>query len=298
MIRDVIADFVDRKDELAVFRRMLAGESDKRILLVMEPGEKGKSYFIQRLFYECGPQQAPVAILDFDQSRSGWNDYLGVAREVRRYLGDDCAPAICACEDNIFRPKPLVNVQTGDGDGGVEFGRRNRFDAADVSEVGGRDNIKVEVGAVVAGPPSPNVAARHRAEMGRALRDDLARLGREGQRAVLLVDTFEQAREDTCAWLERWVLDSLPRELAHVVLVVGGRPRCQSFFAQARPWSHLVARVRFGQMDDADIENHYRRRGIVVGEDELPGLLRLARLGPARMAEVGDLLEQSKGGAR
>ncbi|MDY7042281.1 MAG: hypothetical protein SVX38_15610 [Chloroflexota bacterium] len=48
--------FVDRKRELALFHRMLTGETDERILLVMDRGEKGKTCFLQRLVHECEQQ--------------------------------------------------------------------------------------------------------------------------------------------------------------------------------------------------------------------------------------------------
>lgn len=135
--------------------------------------------------------------------------------------------------------------------------------------------------------------------MGRALCSDLAVLGDTHQHVVLLVDTFEQATEETCAWMERWLFEPLRRELRHVVVVVGGRPECRSFFSTPRLWSGLIATIeRFTPFSDEDIQNHYRQRGLSVGEAELTLLLDLARSSPARMAQVGDWIEQTRGGVR
>ncbi len=294
----VTKGFVDRKPELALFRRMLAGETDECVLLFLERGEQGKTYLLLRLFDECEQQhpQVPVVLLDFDQRRSGLTDYLSAAREVRRQLGDKYTPAICACEDEIYRRGPLVSIRTGGGDAGVDWGRRGRFTEADIADVAGRDLI--QVGSVSEAPPTADQLARQRAEMGRALCRDLAGLAASHHRVVLLVDTFEHATEETCAWLEHWLFEPLRRELRHVVLVVVGRPECQPFFALPRLWSSLVTTIDcFTPFSDDDIRDHYDLRGLAVAEEEMPLLLDLARSSPAQMAQLGNLLEQTRGGA-
>ena len=298
MPADVTIDFVDRKPELALFHRMLVAKTAKRILCILERGEQGKTYFLLRLFHECEQQcpPVPVVLLDFDQRRSGLTDFLSVAREVRRYLGDDCTPAICNCEEAITRGHPLVSVQTGAGAAGVDFGQRGRFTGADISDIGGRDLISVNVGDISGGVPPADVA-QQRADMGRALCNDLAGLVASHRCVVLLVDTFEHASEDTCAWLERWLFEPLRHQLRHVLLVVAGRPECQAFFAQPRLWSGLVATIdRFDPFSDDEILAHYRQRGLTVSAAET-SLLKIARLSPARMALVGDWLHQTRGGA-
>jgi len=87
--------------------------------------------------------------------------------------------------------------------------------------------------------------------------------------------------------------------LRHVILVVAGRPECQYFFTQPCLWSHLIDAIdRFTPFSDDDILAHYRQRGLTVSEVEV-SLLQIARMSPAKMAGVGDLLEQARaGGAR
>jgi hypothetical protein len=351
---DIARDFVDRTGELARFQRMLAGETPRRILCILERGEQGKSYFLLRLFHECGQQctPVPVVLLDFDQRKSDLTDCFSVARQVRRHLDDERTPAICACEEAIFHGVPRVfppdtgdsgvdfgksddftgatirnvaghnlyqigSISTGSltpeqvaqqreelgralrddlarlgsaGDGSVDFGKRDDFTGATIRDVAGRDlyqNVPI-----FAGPPTPEQVARQKEELGCAMRDDLARLGR----AVVLVDTFEQASEETRSWLERWLFEPLRRELRHVILVVAGRPECQSFFAQPCLWSHLVEVIdRFTPISDDDILAHFRQRGLTVSEVEA-SLLQIARISPAKMAGIGDLLEQARGG--
>jgi len=293
---NIARDFVDRKEELARFRRMLAGETTRRILCILERGEQGKSYFLLRLFHECEQRRppVPVVLLDFDQRRSGLTDCFSVARQVRRHLEDERTPAICACEEAILRGFPPINIQPGTGDGGVDLGQGTDLTSATIHDVAGRDLYKI--GSVFTSPLTSEQIVRQKEELGRALRDDLVRLGR----AAVLVDTFEQASEETRGWLERWLFEPLRHELCHVILVVAGRPECRSFFAQPCLWSHLIDAIdRFTPFSDDDIRTHYRQRGINVPEMEWPAILKLAQPNPMAMAQVGKLLEQAQGvGAR
>jgi hypothetical protein len=292
---NIARDFVDRKEELDRFRRMLAGETTRRILCILERGEQGKSYFLLRLFHECEQPHppVPVVLLDFDQRKSGLTDCFSVARQVRRHLGDERTSAICACEETIFRGVfPVAPPDAGDS--GVDFGKSSDFTDATVRNIAGHDLY--QIGSMSIGPPTPEQATQRKEELGRALRDDLARL----DRAVVLMDTFEHAREETRGWLERWLFEPLRRELRYVILVVAGRPECQSFFAQPCLWSHLIDTIdRFTPFSDDDIRTHYRQRGINVPEMEWPAILKLAQPNPMAMAQVGKLLEQAQGvGAR
>jgi hypothetical protein len=297
---NVRVGFVDRKHELARFRRMLTADSDERILLILEQGERGKTYLLLRLFDECeqGDPPVPVILLDFDQRRSGLTDYLSVAREIRRQLGDNNTPDICTCEEMISRRYPFVNVQTGDGDAGVDFGRRGRFSDADITDVTGRDSVSVNISHISGEMPLADLA-QQRSDMGRALRSDLARLAEVHDHFVVLVDTFEHTSPETCDWLERWLFEPMRRELAHMRVVVAGRPQCRTFFDQPRLWTHMVTIIHhFNPFSDNDILIHFRQRGLLIAEEELSLLLDLARASPARMALVGDWLEEKQERAR
>lgn len=297
MLLDVLALFVDRGPELARFQRMLSGEVDERILLVTESGETGKTYFLLRLFHECEQYSVPVALVDFDRRRTdSETDHLGVARTISRHLGGDCTPGICACERAIFQRGLVVGGGAGDS-GGVDFGKRSRFDEAGVS-ASGRDHIHDIHVEYTEAPPTADWRAQQMADMGRALRDDLANLAEEHDRVVLLMDTFEYANREICAWLERWLLEPMRHELSHVLLVVAGQPRCRPFFDRPSLWSGLIATIdRFTRFSSEDVLTHFDRRGLSIPESET-SLIEIARASPARMAQIGDWLQQTRGGAR
>jgi hypothetical protein len=54
---------------------------------------------------------------------------------------------------------------------------------------------------------------------------------------------------------------------------------------------------RLDPLDDDHIRDHYRRRGLALSEGDT-SLLQIARTSPAKMALVGDLLQQAQGGRR
>jgi hypothetical protein len=294
---NIAKHFVDRRPERELFHRMLTGEIEERVLLVFDRAEQGKSCFLLRLEYECLQKDpvVPVILLDFDQARSGLTDYLSVAREVRGTLGDALTPEICGCERNILRPGPFVAIRTGDGDAGIDHGQRNRYNDAEFNRNAGRDAINV---GDVNVQPTLEQRIQQKVEMGRALCNDLAILGEEHNRIVVLIDTFEQTTEDTRTWLERWLFNRLTRELTHVVVVMTGRPTCRDFFTPIRRWSHLTRRLdNFTPLSDEDILTHMQNRGIPIGEEESALLLDLVRgRSPARMAQFGDKLRQERGG--
>jgi hypothetical protein len=236
----------------------------------------------------------PVVLLDFDRDRSGLaGDVDSVVSEVRGYLGDERTPHVCACTARMgLLPSLADRVASGPAPG-VDFGQSNIFTDAEISSIAGRDIW--QVGAVFTGPLTPEQQAQRQADLGRALCHDLGALGR----AVLLIDTFERAPEDTRAWLERWLFRALSRELSDVILVVAGRPeKCRPFFAQPRLWSDLIAPIDcLTPFSEDEVLGYYARRGVVVSATEV-SLIAIACTNPGRMAQVGDWLEQTKGGAR
>jgi len=291
---DVLTGFVDRTRGLTLFRRMLTGESNKRILCILAQAGQGKTCFLLRLFRECRDQDMPVALLDFDPRRGGLTDYLSVAHTIRRHLGVECTPNICACAARMSHLPRLTGLVTRDQTPGVNFGQGNVFTDADVRTVAGGDIWQV-FDNIFTGSLTPALAKQQRDEMGQALSRDLAALAR----AVLLIDAFEHAAQDTRIWLENWLFDALAlrQELPHVFVVIAGRPQCRSFFTPPPLWSHLIVNVDFEPFTDDDILSHFRQRDIPFEEHEIPLLLDLvARDSPAMMAQIGDRLHRARRG--
>ncbi|HQE93236.1 MAG TPA: hypothetical protein PLH19_10190 [Anaerolineae bacterium] len=115
---------------------------------------------------------------------------------------------------------------------------------------------------------------------------------------AVLLDTFEQTPEDTRKWLSDWLFDGLRRELAHVCVVVAGRPEpaCDAFFEQADLWGHLVTRIdHFEPMPEDTVWEYYRRRGCSLGDLHPATICSLACKDAMMMAMIGDRLLQGRG---
>jgi hypothetical protein len=94
--------WVDREEELALFEQMLAGEMPKRLLRILDDGERGKTWLLWRILHDCRQRGTPIVLLDFDDRRGGaLIGCQGIAREVRRYLGPARTPTLAACEEDI-----------------------------------------------------------------------------------------------------------------------------------------------------------------------------------------------------
>jgi len=320
--------FVDREAELALFDAMLRGESDKRVLLLFDAAEKGKTTLLYKIEAHCRAYDPdlPVLSLDFDQDRSGMTpDPAGVGRVLHRRLGEGHAPALSACLGIQQAPgaaaagsrrsalrQALTQKLTVDefrvvcfelecpyddlsGDSPmaksvalVEFlERHERLPELEVCLARyAHISLPVHETQLPAAPPSDEA-------LGQALLADLAALD---ARAVLLVDTFERAGQATCTWLEQWLLNALPDELPHVLVVIAGRPECEGLFAATPRWGTLVEPLyELPQLEDVFILEHYRKRGLPVAEHEV-SLLAIARRSPGRMAQLGDWLARERGG--
>lgn len=300
---DVMIGFVDRTAELALFRRMLQGRIDKRILSIVLDGEQGKSYLLLRLAHECERLHPaiPCVLLNFDDRSIDIKlDFLGFARAVRRRLGDKLTPAICTCEEAMYRYGPIMSFHGGQGESdGVDFGRRSQFDDAHISRISGRDQYNFENINIHEAPRSDD-RAKQMADMGRALLSDLSQLGDEYEHVVVLLDSFECAGPEICGWLDRWLFEPLHRQLPHVLLVVAGRPECSLFFDRPVLWGGLVHRMdHLSTFSADDIIAYFEQRKIVVSQNEIPVLLDLVEAGgPSVMGYLGNLLWRIRGDIR
>lgn len=301
---NIAKDYVDRDEERARFHAMRSGKTDERILVILVPGEKGKSCLLSRLRYECEQEApgTPLVLLDFDPNRSTLRDEIRVAQEIRRCCGDACVTRVCECLDDIARPPAPVHIQTAEGTGSVDYGRRGDFKEAEFSGVAGRDNISVSVNTATGFVLTPEQREAQKEALGRALRDDLMELGESTARAVVLIDTFEKISLEMRRWLERWLFEPLCHEVRNVIVVIAGRPNhpeyppLRPYFSYPHRWGYLVHTIeRFAPFTHNEILAFFRGQGLSVTIEETH-LLTLARENPARMRNLADWLRQMQGG--
>jgi hypothetical protein len=274
---------------------MLTGEVEERILLITEEGETGKTWFLLKLFHECEERNIPVVRIDFDRRRtSSETNYLGIAHTISRHLGAHRTPHISACEEAISRRGIVIGGGVGHSSD-IDFGERTKFKESEI-DAAGRDLFQDVSINYAEARPTPNQVAQQRADMGRALGNDLAALASEHGRIVILMDTFEYAEKETCAWLEHWLMEPMRRRLSHVILVVAGQPQCRHFFDRPTLWSGLVTTIdRFSPFEEEDVRAYSRRCNIIIPEAEFSLLFKLTRKGgPSEMAHIFEVLAQTR----
>ncbi|MGC9397470.1 MAG: hypothetical protein ACP5J4_21705 [Anaerolineae bacterium] len=297
---NIARDYVDREEERARFHAMRTGKTEERILVILVPGEKGKSCLLSRLRYECEKEApaTPLVLLNFDRAQSTLSDEFRIAQEIRRCFGDDYVPHVSECLDEIAHPAAPVHIQTGDGTGNVDYGRRGNFTEAGFSDTAGRDNISVSFSA--ASGPTPEQREAQKERLGRALRDDLSELGTANARTVILIDTFEQVYPDIKlrAWLERWLFEPLCREVQNVMLVIAGRPdhpeypALRPYFEHPHRWGHLVSTIeRLAPFNHDEVLTFFHGQGISIPKVER-SIINIACENPARMWLLVDWLKQ------
>jgi hypothetical protein len=333
-----LAGYVNRDNELALFQRMLRGEVQRRVLLILDRAEQGKTCLLLRLAQECKDSDppVPVVLLDFDRRHSSITDYTGIGNEVRRALGDARTPALGACLDVARQPVDTATGRTshrsallavltdqfkedelfticfelgfkydnlhGKGLEGTArelillCERRGQLDTLWAHLEQRRPSVRGEQVVRTPDTHASGADAPSEVELGQALLDDLAALAGTIPCLVILIDTFEQAGRETCAWLERWLLEPLANKLTHVLVVVAGRPECRALFPPTPRWGPLVETLQhLNALSDEDILAHYELRGVPLPPGERT-LFQIARLSPAKMAQVGDLLLEARGG--
>ena len=341
MTLNVNQHFVDRTRERALFARMLSGEMDARVLRVLIPAEHGKSWFIERLCFDCEEHNVPVVWLDFRSDKIA--DARYVVERFLQLLDERHLPRTRAVAEEWRRTMPSIEA---DAHYRLAAGRALRDDLAHWTAAPGTANDEFTryengVAALLArlGEAHPhyleavnyrtrliheNITATRlygntetrRAERHEILTqinrltldvwglpfDDLcstpATATAPPQPIAILLDTFEQIDETVRAWLADWLFDGLRRTLAHVRVVVAGRPvpKCHAFFDRAGLWGHLVAAIdHFEPMSKDEIREYYRRRGRTFGDLDPDTICYLARESAGMMALLGDSLVQGGG---
>src|SRR5690242_21536972 len=115
-MRDVLAAFVDRHDELSRFCEMLDTD-EKPIMLVWGEDGIGKSSLLARLIHECGSRN--LRKTEVFVSKSRFNGYLEILRKIRDDLGPDLFANFTQLVNYIFpdprQARALVKLEVGGG---------------------------------------------------------------------------------------------------------------------------------------------------------------------------------------
>lgn len=203
----------DRKPELEFFRKMLAGKTDARIMLIQAASGWGKTDLLTRFAHEC-PDDACIVRLDLKGAEKGIAEVLRVFREK---LGAD---ALMRFNAALVRLQSSVNITNNTALAGT---------------------IDIDVALNV----DEQTRKTNLALLETAFFDDLRAVC---LKYVIIFDTFEKAPLELQNWISSVFLRNLVR-IPDVCIVIGG----QSVPAHtSEEWEDYCERRPLREIHDVD----------------------------------------------
>ncbi len=238
----VIFDFINRKDEIDLFQKMLTGGILERILALVVKPEHGKSSLLNYFQMLCQQQNIPVALIDFDERQGDIVHYWKFVRTVCDDLGPNNFSEVDTAERRSQAGFTPI-FETKSGHGGIDFGTKGKFTEADIENVIGRDFI--QTGDITTFYGSENQTKAHKEktmyEIGRAFKLGISRLCQTRQ-VVLILDTYEQSAEETRKWITEWIFTPFLNFHSNLIIVIAGRPGpvLYDFISRPTPIKNLI----------------------------------------------------------
>ena len=250
-----LQDFVDREEELEIFRQMLRGERPQRVLDICAGGGTGKSYLLRHMREVCREKGVPCGLAAFGGE---WQpDPVKLMRELAERLGETLFPGFCG-EEKRCRPAP-----EGEGDAAslrkqLEAHRRHLAVLEEQKAtlgvhapphvVTGIEHEQAEIAkleaqlAAVEGRRTEDREQLLRV-LSQAFYDDLLSLAGE-RPVVFLLDAYEHTPGETADWIQKWLLQGSIREQeTHLIVVLAGRPAgSRPCFEPWGSWWRIVVR--------------------------------------------------------
>lgn len=285
----LLAQFVDRSTEMALFRQVLDTD-DLPVMVVTAESGMGKSSLLMRMVHECALRH--VAKAEVEWTSIDVLDYVSVLRKLRDALGVDTFAAFTDLvnyyTDGSYTPRLEINVNLQGGNMQVAGGAS--IADASVGDIAGvvlRDNNFTIPRSDIAVPDD-----RRRELLTKRFLEGLAQLSAT-QPVVLFFNATEKMSESTHQWLWSQLLRPV---------VDGAVPRVRAVLLGQRPppedvdMAALLARVQLQPLGAEDIDAYIAKRaaGVVEFSDEtrreLATMLTLMTRGrPADVAAAVEL---------
>ena len=290
--------FVDRVRQSEFFRRMLEGQSRRRIMVITAGAGLGKSWLMRLLAAEAAERGLPLAQVDFADGQA--YDALALVRRCRDSLGPESFNALTAAinEATTARIALAAPGAAVAGPINISVGDENVLNGStlNISEVGStivRDN------SFVIQTDNPILRQAIEDRVNAAFFESLGALCAR-TRAILLFDTYERASIESERWVssaaDRWVIGQLltrmrDGKLPNAVVVLAGR-RVPEFGVE---WNEVLGRTSLDLLECGFVTEYLReRRGLSNISDEQAQVLCQAVAGnPQVMGLIGDNLEQA-----
>lgn len=254
MSKTVVNLFVNRERIQESFQEMLAGRSEKQIMLIKAEGGMGKSWLVAKLRHECSIQSpaAPYTGLDFKDGQA--HDYLSLARRIRDDLGAAHFNSLTQVINDTTGIH--VNLQVSSAPSGQVSAQLGAVTGSEVVVAGGnviKDNfflVQVDSESV-----QREIQARITEALFACLREVL-----QNRSAVFFFDTYEKAPEATRRWIENQLMYQIREgRLTGVVVVITGREMPELDLS----WKDCTTRPKLEALNSEHVATYLReRRGL------------------------------------
>jgi hypothetical protein len=283
--------FVNRTRQTEAFRKMLDGQTSRRIMLLTAGPGMGKSWLCQIFAQEAVARGLPLAQVDFADGQA--YDPLLLVRRCRDAFGGQHFNAVTQAINDATAARLEVAASAAVNTVTIAPSAAGAISGTINAEVGTivKDNLFV----LQADTPIARQALEDR--INTAFFECLAALCQQ-QKAVFLFDTYERASLEPERWApgaaDRWVSGQLlarirEGRLTNAIAVLSGR-RAPEFGAE---WNDVLGRMSLDVLDCADIRVYLReRRGLAAITDAEADRLCQAVAGvPQVLGLIGDNLE-------
>ncbi len=290
----MVKNFVDRQKEIYLFQKLINGQLNYDMLGILEDSQRGKSYLLWYFQQHCIEKHIPVALIDFDLNRSGISNYYQTAKSICDQLDETAFETVNAAYTKFFSEFSYVNVQTGEGDGIVEFSEGLSVENSSLSQISGRDQINIDLrGAKFV--PDERMAFYKREkfqyELGRALSTDLSVFCAKKQYTVIILDTIESTPDETWTWINSWILNHIGSKYPDLKIVVAGKREAIKHLGLSSIWKDKMLLLNaFDAFSREDVREYFKLRNIPYTDTELEAYHKVVGKNPWLMSNIADIL--------
>jgi len=213
-----LAEFVNRDDEMEIFREVLEAD-DKPIMVVYGEGGVGKSWLLARMIHECAIRKLRKSEVIWTDTRN--HDYLAIMRKIRDDLEVDYFKSFTDLVNYFTVPKYELQIRT-DSIGSVSVASSAQIENSSINDIAGiviKDLMLIMPRSDMAVPETERMA-----RLTDTFIDNLAVMLKTGPMLVVFFDAVEKMTENTRKWVWGELLRSLSGgRLNNIKFVLCGR---------------------------------------------------------------------------
>lgn len=286
-----LAQFVDRDEEIARFRRLLES-GDQQIMAVWGESGMGKTSLLARMIHECAERNVRKAEVIWKDSNPP--DYMAVMRKIRDDVGlDHFGPftdLINYFTQEGYQPRIQLDISVPQSN--VSVARGAAISGSNIRDIAGviiRDSMIVV--------PRPDMAvpeAERRVRLTRQFIENLKAALSDGP-LVVFFDAVEKMSMDTHSWVWEQLLEPVrDGELTGMYFVLCGQRAPPS----SGDWKPFVADAPLKPLVEKDIVSYLAKRFPDSSPEERQSvaaiIFSVTSGTPCSVATMADIVEKRK----